>query len=72
MLVMVHYYRIRLVVIGLAINACYHPYRSDFYRSDQSSRQFTLLINCTIGLLALLSKLAIIFTDLTFICLIGT
>ena len=47
-----------------------HCYQSDFHWSDQSLRQFTLLINCMLRLLAWLSKLSIILIDLTFINLI--
>ena len=46
---------------------CYCSYRSDFYRSDWSPKQLTLLMNYILGLLALLLKLAIVLTDLTFI-----
>ena len=61
----------RLVVISFAIKTRYYFYGSDFYRSDWSLRQFTSLMNCMLGSLALLSKLAIILTDLMFIGLIG-
>ena len=50
----------------------YQFHRSDFHRFDWSPRQFTSVINCILGLLALLSKLAIVLTDPTFINLINT
>ena len=56
-------------VIGVAIETCYHCYRSNFHRSDLSSRQLTSLMNCKFKLLAWLLKLAIALTDLTFISL---
>ena len=56
MLFMVDCYKIRLIVIGLAINLatklviethyCFH--RSDFHKSGWSLRQFILLMNCTL------------------------
>ena len=57
MLVMMNFYWIKLIVIGLAINlaiklaieTCYRSHRSDFYRFNQASRQFILLMNCTLG-----------------------
>ena len=45
-------------------------YWSDFYKSNQSSKKFTSLINCTRGSLTWLLKLAIVLIDLTFIGLI--
>ena len=36
-------------VIGVAIETCYRSHRSDFYRSDLLSRQFTLLMNYMLG-----------------------
>ena len=36
-------------VIGVAIKTRYRSHRSDFHRSDLSLRQFTSLINCTLG-----------------------
>ena len=57
-------------VIGVAIETCYCSHKSNFRRSDLSLRQFTLLMNCMLGLSAWLSKLAIVLTNLTFICLI--
>ena len=61
----------RLVVIGLAIDACYRSHKSDFSKSDWYLRQFTLLMNWTFKSPALLSKLAIVFPNLTFKSLIG-
>ena len=63
-------YKMKLVVINFTIDSCYCFHRSKFHRFDQFLRQFILLLNCTFGSLALQSKLAIIFTDLTFIGLI--
>ena len=71
MLIKIDYYGLRLVVISLAINAHYYSHKSDFHKSDWSLKQFTLFINCTIWLLVLLLKLGIVFTDQTFIGLIG-
>ena len=65
-LVMVDCYRIKLIIYW----SCYQSYRSDFYRSDWSSRQFTLFINCMLESLTLLLKLAIVLNNLTFIDLI--
>ena len=61
----------RLFVISLIINAYYYSHRSDFHESDWFLKQFISLMNCTLELLTLLLKLAIILTDLTFISLIG-
>ena len=55
--------RIRLVIIGLTINLT-------FIGLSNSQRYFTLLINCTLETLVLISKLAIVLTDLTFMSLI--
>ena len=57
-------------VISGAIETRYCFHKSDFHRSDLSLRQFILFMNCTLGSLACLSKLAIVLTDLTFIGLI--
>ena len=35
-------------VIGVAIETCYCSYKFNFHRSDLSSRQFTLPMNCTL------------------------
>ena len=50
---------------------CYYFYRSEFHKSDWSPRKFTSFMNCILRSLALLLKLVIIFTDLTFIGVIG-
>ena len=71
MLIMINCHKMWLVVFGFAINVCYCFHKSDFDKSDWSQKQFILLMNCIIGSLALLLKLAIVLTDLTFIGLIS-
>ena len=67
MLFIVDCYRMKLVIYWSRCSS----YRYNIYRSYRSSRQFTLPINGTLKLLALLLKLAIVLTDLTFIGLIS-
>ena len=67
---MVDCYGMSLIIYGLVIDACYYSHKSNFHESEQSSIQFTSLINCIFKPLALLLKLAIVLTDLTFIALI--
>ena len=33
----------------MVIETCYYSYKFDFNRFDLSSKQFTLLMNCTLG-----------------------
>ena len=66
-------YKLYAWVIGVAIKTCYSFYKSDFYRFDLSLRQFTLLINCTLGSIIHLSPNAVMTTKLfshksKFIC----
>ena len=63
-------YELHTWVIRVAIKTRYHSHWTDFHRSNLSLKKFLLLINCTLGSLAWLSKPAIVFTDLTFIDLI--
>ena len=49
-------------VIDMAIKTWYCSQKSDFYKFDLSSRQFTLLINCTLGSIIYLSSNAVMIT----------
>ena len=66
-------HKLHTQVIGVAIKTYYLFHRFDFHRSDLSSKQFTLLMNCTLSFIIYLGSNAVITTGLSshksrFIC----